>query len=143
MNYNFKQSAPSVLLFLGYILYFILLFKSTFSFSIIWMILLIYLWVISSLFFNKYSLNSFLCVFSLSVASPPVFWAGGGGGTQGASECPSSGPRMWAVRVYTGSTGVSQLKSHGRGQDPPASVRRTTNGGREAAKLSQTPEVRG
>ena len=66
MNHNFKQSAPSVLLFLGYILYFVLLLNSTFSFSIIWMILLIYLWVISALFLNKYNLNSFLCVFSLS-----------------------------------------------------------------------------
>jgi len=79
MNYNFKQSAPSVLLFLGYILYFVLLFKSTFSFSIIWMILLIYVWVISSLFFNKYSLNSFLCVFSLSgfLVSLSVFFLKG------------------------------------------------------------------
>lgn len=79
MNHNFKQSAPSVLLFLGYLLYFILLFNSTFSFSIIWMILLIYLWVISALFLNKYSLNSFLCVFSLSgfLVSLSVFFLKG------------------------------------------------------------------
>ena len=79
MNHNFKQSAPSVLLFLGYILYFVLLLNSTFSFSIIWMILLIYLWVISALFLNKYSLNAFLCVFSLSgfLVSLSVFFLKG------------------------------------------------------------------
>ena len=79
MNHNFKQSVPSVLLFLGYILYFVLLLNSTFSFSVIWMILLIYLWVISALFFNKYSLNAFLCVFSLSgfLVSLSVFFLKG------------------------------------------------------------------
>ena len=61
---NFKQSIPSFFLVLGYLLYFILLFKTSFSISVIWMMILIYLWLSTSLYFNIYNSNSFIKILS-------------------------------------------------------------------------------
>ena len=61
---NFKQSIPSFFLVLGYLLYFILLFKTSFSISVIWMMILIYLWLSTSLYFNIYNSNSFIRILS-------------------------------------------------------------------------------
>ena len=61
---NFKQSIPSVFLVLGYLVYFILLFKTSFSISVIWMMILIYLWLSTSLYFNIYNSNSFIKILS-------------------------------------------------------------------------------
>lgn len=61
---NFKQSIPSFFLVLGYLVYFIMLFKTSFAMSAIWMMVLIYLWLATSLYLNIYSLNSFIKVLS-------------------------------------------------------------------------------
>tara|TARA_B100000902_G_scaffold37737_1_gene45049 strand:- start:370 stop:855 length:486 start_codon:yes stop_codon:yes gene_type:complete len=61
---NFKQSIPSFFLVLGYLVYFILLFKTSFSISVIWMMILIYLWLSTSLYFNIYNSNSFIKILS-------------------------------------------------------------------------------
>ncbi len=61
---NFKQSIPSFFLVLGYLVYFILLFKTSFSISVIWMMILIYLWLSTSLYFNIYNANSFIKILS-------------------------------------------------------------------------------
>ena len=61
---NFKQSIPSFFLVLGYLVYFILLFKTSFSISVIWMMILIYLWLSTSLYFNIYNSNSFIRILS-------------------------------------------------------------------------------
>ena len=63
---NFKQSIPSFFLVLGYLVYFILLFKTSFSISVIWMMILIYLWLSTSLYFNIYNSNSFIKILSSS-----------------------------------------------------------------------------
>ncbi|MAX30087.1 MAG: hypothetical protein CMG14_04210 [Candidatus Marinimicrobia bacterium] len=63
---NFKQSIPSFFLVLGYLVYFILLFKTSFSISVIWMMILIYLWLSTSLYFNIYNANSFIKILSCS-----------------------------------------------------------------------------
>ena len=61
---NFKQSIPSFFLVLGYLVYFILLFKTSFSISVIWMMILIYLWLSTSFYFNIYNSNSFIKILS-------------------------------------------------------------------------------
>ena len=66
MNNNFKQSIPSVFLVLGYLVYLILLFKISFSISVIWIMLLVYLWLSLTLYLNIYSFNSFIRTLSSS-----------------------------------------------------------------------------
>ena len=66
MNNNFKQNIPSVFLILGYLVYIILLFKVSFAISVIWMMLLVYLWLSLALYFNTYSSNSFIKILSSS-----------------------------------------------------------------------------
>ena len=61
---NFKQSIPSFFLVLGYLVYFIMLFKTSFAMSAIWMMILIYLWLAASLYLNIYSPNSFIKILS-------------------------------------------------------------------------------
>ena len=61
---NFKQSIPSFFLVLGYLVYFIMLFKTSFAMSTIWMMILIYLWLATSLYLNIYSPNSFIKILS-------------------------------------------------------------------------------
>ena len=61
---NFKQSIPSFFLVLGYLVYFILLFKTSFSISVIWMMFLIYIWLSTSLYLNIYNSNSFIKILS-------------------------------------------------------------------------------
>jgi len=63
---NFKQCIPSVFLVLGYLVYFILLFKTSFAISIIWMMLLVYIWLSTSLYLNIYNSNSFIKILSSS-----------------------------------------------------------------------------
>lgn len=66
MNNNFKQNTPTYFLILGYVVYFVLLFQTSFYCSVIWMMLLVYLWVALAVYFHRYSLNSFLYVLSAS-----------------------------------------------------------------------------
>lgn len=61
---NFKQSIPSFFLVLGYLVYFIMLFKTSFAMSVIWMMVIIYLWLATSLYLNIYSPNSFIKILS-------------------------------------------------------------------------------
>lgn len=61
---NFKQSIPSFFLVLGYLVYFIMLFKTSFAMSAIWMMVFIYLWLATSLYLNIYSPNSFIKILS-------------------------------------------------------------------------------
>ena len=61
---NFKQSIPSVFLIFGYLVYFILLFQTSFAISVIWMMLLVYIWLSTSLYFNIYNSNSFIKILS-------------------------------------------------------------------------------
>ena len=61
---NFKQSIPSFFLVLGYLVYFIMLFKTSFAMSAIWMMILMYLWLATSLYLNIYSPNSFIKILS-------------------------------------------------------------------------------
>ena len=61
---NFKQSIPSFFLVLGYLVYFIMLFQTSFAMSAIWMMILIYLWLATSLYLNIYSPNSFIKILS-------------------------------------------------------------------------------
>ena len=63
---NFKQSIPSVFLVLGYLVYFILLFKTSFAISVIWMMFLVYIWLSTSLYLNIYNSNSFIKILSFS-----------------------------------------------------------------------------
>ena len=63
---NFKQSIPSVFLVLGYLVYFILLFKTSFAISVIWMMFLVYIWLSTSLYLNIYNSNSFIKILSSS-----------------------------------------------------------------------------
>ena len=63
---NFKQSIPSVFLVLGYLVYFILLFKTSFAISAIWMMFLVYIWLSTSLYLNIYNSNSFIKILSFS-----------------------------------------------------------------------------
>ncbi|MDG2267119.1 MAG: hypothetical protein P8L91_09075 [Candidatus Marinimicrobia bacterium] len=63
---NFKQSIPSFFLVLGYLVYFIILFKTSFAMSAIWMMILMYLWLATSLYLNIYSPNSFIKILSSS-----------------------------------------------------------------------------
>lgn len=63
---NFKQSIPSFFLVLGYLVYFIMLFKTSLAMSAIWMMILIYLWLATSLYLNIYSPNSFIKILSSS-----------------------------------------------------------------------------
>ena len=63
---NFKQSIPSFFLVLGYLVYFIMLFKTSFAMSAIWMMILVYLWLATSLYLNIYSPNSFIKILSSS-----------------------------------------------------------------------------
>jgi len=63
---NFKQSIPSVFLVFGYLVYFILLFKTSFAISVIWMMFLVYIWLSTSLYLNIYNSNSFIKILSFS-----------------------------------------------------------------------------
>ena len=63
---NFKQSIPSFFLVLGYLVYFILLFKTSFAISVIWMMFLVYIWLSTSLYLNIYNSNSFIKILSSS-----------------------------------------------------------------------------
>ena len=66
MNNNFKQSIPSVFLVSGYLVYLILLFKVSFAISVIWIMLLVYIWLSLTLYLNIYSFNSFMRTLSSS-----------------------------------------------------------------------------
>ena len=66
MNNNFKQSIPSFFLVLGYLVYLILLFKISFAISVIWIMLLVYIWLSLTLYLNIYSFNSFMRTLSSS-----------------------------------------------------------------------------
>ena len=66
MNNNFKQSIPSVFLVSGYLVYLILLFKVSFAISVIWIMLLVYIWLSLTLYLNIYSFNSFMRTLSFS-----------------------------------------------------------------------------
>ena len=51
---------------LGYIVYIFLITQSTFSLAIIWMMFVVYVWLLSSLYLKEYTLNYFLYIISIS-----------------------------------------------------------------------------
>lgn len=79
MNHNFRQNAPTIFLFLGYLVYFVLLLQASFSVAVIWMLVLIYLWIALTLYFNVYSRGSLLYALSASgvLVSFSIFFLNG------------------------------------------------------------------
>ena len=59
---NLKQNIPTIEIILGYIVYIILLIKTSLSFAVLWIMFVIYLWLLSSLSLKKYTYNAFLYV---------------------------------------------------------------------------------
>ena len=51
---------------LGYIVYIFLITQSTFSLAIIWMMFVVYVWLLSSLYLKEYTFNYFLYIISIS-----------------------------------------------------------------------------
>ncbi len=63
---NLKQNIPFLQVVIGYALYVVLLFYTTLSGAMLWAILLIYIWLISSIMLKTYNFYSFVYLLSSS-----------------------------------------------------------------------------
>ena len=79
MLYKLKENLPTIEILLGTVLYFYFVIENTFSFSILWLIFIIYLWLFTSIVLEKYNLKSFiniLCFFGVFVSITIFFISG-------------------------------------------------------------------
>ena len=61
-----KHNIMLLEIILGYIVYIFLITQSTFSLAIIWMMFVVYVWLLSSLYLKEYTFNYFLYIISIS-----------------------------------------------------------------------------
>ena len=61
-----KHNILPLELILGSLVYFFIIAKSGFSPAIIWMMFIVYLWLLSSIYLKQYRLSSFLFIVSIS-----------------------------------------------------------------------------
>ena len=59
---NIKHNIPIIEIALGYIVYIYIIIQTTFSLAALWMMFVVYLWLLSSLYLNKYNFNTFLYI---------------------------------------------------------------------------------
>ena len=59
---NIKHNIPTIEIAIGYIVYIFLIIQTTFSLAALWMMFIVYLWLLSSLYLNKYTFNAFLYI---------------------------------------------------------------------------------
>ena len=84
MTQNLKENLPRLEILIGYFLYLYLIIESTFSIAILWLLLIIYIWLLTALFLNQYSFNSFVHIICCSgiIVSITLFF------TTGVEELP-------------------------------------------------------
>ena len=71
MLHKLKENLPTIEILLGSALYFYFIIETTFSFAILWLIFIIYIWLFTSIVLDKYNLNTFiniLCLFGVFVS---------------------------------------------------------------------------
>jgi len=61
-----KHNILPLEIILGYIVYIFLITQFTFSLAIIWMMFVVYVWLLISLYLKEYTFNSFLYLISIS-----------------------------------------------------------------------------
>jgi len=79
MIYKLKENLPTIEILLGYFMYLFLLLESTLSLAILWMIFIIYIWLFTTVFLDKYNFNNFInfiCVSGIVVAITIFFIKG-------------------------------------------------------------------
>ena len=59
---NIKHNIPTIEITSGYIIYIFLIIQTTLSLATLWMMFVVYLWLLSSLYLNKYNFNTFLYI---------------------------------------------------------------------------------
>ena len=59
---NIKHNIPTIEIALGYIIYIFLIIQTTLALATLWMMFVVYLWLLSSLYLNKYNFNTFLYI---------------------------------------------------------------------------------
>jgi len=76
---NLKQNIPLIEIILGYVIYILLLVKTSFPLAVLWIMFIIYLWLLSSMVLKKYTFNAFLyllCSSGIAVAISFFFLKG-------------------------------------------------------------------
>ena len=63
---NIKHNIPEIEIALGCLVYLFLIIQTTFALAALWMMFLVYLWLLSSLYLNKYNFNKFLYIICFS-----------------------------------------------------------------------------
>ena len=79
MLHKLKENLPTIEILLGYFIYLFLILESTLSIAILWMIFIIYTWLFTTIFLDKYKFNNFInfiCVSGIVVAITIFFIKG-------------------------------------------------------------------
>ena len=79
MLHKLKENLPTIEILLGSVLYLYFIIETTFSFAILWLIFIIYIWLFTSIVLEKYNLNTFiniLCLFGVFVSITLFFISG-------------------------------------------------------------------
>ena len=59
---NIKYNIPSITISLGFLIYILLIVQTSFVLSSVWIMFIIYVWLLSSLYLKSYTLHSFIYV---------------------------------------------------------------------------------
>ena len=79
MSHKLKENLPTIEILLGCIMYLYFVVESTLSIAILWLILIVYLWLLTSLALKQYKLNTFiniLCVLGILISITLFFKIG-------------------------------------------------------------------
>ena len=79
MLYKLKENLPTIEILLGCIMYLYFVVESTLSIAILWLILIVYIWLLTSLALQQYKLNTFiniLCIFGILISITLFFKIG-------------------------------------------------------------------
>ena len=79
MLHKLKENLPTIEILLGCIMYLYFVVESTLSIAILWLILIVYLWLLTSLVLHQYKLNTFiniLCVLGILISITLFFKIG-------------------------------------------------------------------
>ena len=79
MLYKLKENLPTIEILLGCIMYLYFVVESTLSIAILWLILIVYLWLLTSLVLQQYKINTFiniLCVLGILISITLFFKIG-------------------------------------------------------------------
>ena len=79
MSHKLKENLPTIEILLGCIMYLYFVVESTLSIAILWLILIVYIWLLTSLALEQYKLNTFiniLCIFGILISITLFFKIG-------------------------------------------------------------------